>query len=1235
MFALNPAFAAVCDACTDEEAFLAALQTAYAKQPGGGLDFAPFAAYWRDGTELPASHRQWLAQAVDLGFRPGAGWFGHSEVEQGKEQCCALLYGDCPPEQWPARLERWLTLFQPLLAAHLLILFACADSKHPLPRGITYETVQQAHLSAAQHLLRRMAEGDPAWAGVAAWLKEHGTDPAQVAGQLIAAPDVLYVEKADAATLIALLVLYRSGVEANSLDWWRQLAFNLLNNVTQVGAPINYDARSTLRKALYRPLQPALFSDLAALGAQLGEWEPARSLWHNFDFMHRCLTEPHWLDWLAGLPVAKRVLGSSSGGSPEEIIRHPAAWLSYLQWLQRHELDLPDQLLVTTPEAVHWYRQTLIKLLPQGDLHRKLDSLITILAEVLPPLELVELLLGHASSKTDAIIDDEVCVRLLTPEVLERLFGGPSVAEWLVKWVVLAWPSRALGQDADPDDPDWPAKPADPQLQHWLKHYSARHPDLFAEYSVEEDLLGRDDPERLAQLWRDVRDPTLRKDLFWKLLCGLGRKPGEALVRLCAEAWVGYETDFLNWMRSDDVYFPYGATHPVSNLVRSGHPELLRLVPTLVAHELGQSSWFGRPGELDPQPVREALSKAPAGWDLLEEKGRIKLLPMLDDPTLVVLGSRLAELFASAKAKGLRDLAANWLRQRSLAAIEQSGLLAVDDKSGFTVVTQGLARHPDSAVLPWLRQRVGRKGLDAFVFGLLLDRLEAAGEDTSAYEAEQSLEALQAEAARAKIPATIKKIWNEDFARLFEPLGEAVGQWTLAQIADSRGDLLSREARKLIERLPPARRVDLAEMATTLWVEQNGAEAVTFLMTLVPRYGDERVVNLLVKAVKAWCKTRKQKASAALGWMAKVPGVYGPAQVHVLWESRKFSSSIEENAWKALEAVAAERGLAIADFLDELVPDFGLGADGLVLDVGPYSYRARLFPDFSLKIENDKGKLTASLPKAKAGEDLDKRGVAEQRLKALSKNLKPLLKQQSKKLERALQSGKIWPVERWQRLFMQHPLLAALARGLSWSALDAQGQPLHRFRPTESATLINLDDEDVNLDGVVSVRLTHPVEVDAAERERWLAHFDDYAVPQTIVQWEGVAELPTAEELQQDELIRHRGHVLNRGAMGSLLGKWGYIKGPGEDGARINYHYWIVDDCYTVHLDHTGISVWFEADEEVAIDAFRIRRHHRQADESRHVRLSELPPSLQATLLAQSQALSERGEGYRSNWQSL
>jgi hypothetical protein len=112
--------------------------------------------------------------------------------------------------------------------------------------------------------------------------------------------------------------------------------------------------------------------------------------------------------------------------------------------------------------------------------------------------------------------------------------------------------------------------------------------------------------------------------------------------------------------------------------------------------------------------------------------------------------------------------------------------------------------------------------------------------------------------------------------------------------------------------------------------------------------------------------------------------------------------------------------------------------------------------------------------------------------------------------------------------------------------------------------------------------------------------------------------------LESEQVIRQRNAVINRGIFGGLMEKWGYQKDPAEDGAMVNGHTWLVSHGeWLVACVHSGVDVYFEADEEVTVDALMPHRYAPGEEYTNWVpvALKALPTALRATLLAQAEAL--------------
>ena len=218
------------------------------------------------------------------------------------------------------------------------------------------------------------------------------------------------------------------------------------------------------------------------------------------------------------------------------------------------------------------------------------------------------------------------------------------------------------------------------------------------------------------------------------------------------------------------------------------------------------------------------------------------------------------------------------------------------------------------------------------------------------------------------------------------------------------------------------------------------------------------------------------------------------------------------------------------ELLDELTPDFGL-AEGLVLEVGELRYRALLQGDLSLRVVNEgTGKASKSLPALKNEQDRAAWEAASARLKTLSASLKNVLKQQGPRLQAALVSGKSWPLECSQRLFLAHPLLRVVGRSLIWSAHDGAGQATTSFRIAEDLSLVDVEDQPVELPTGGTISLWHPVMAQPGEAEAWRAYLADYELDPIVEQIDAPSAQPPAERLVDGKLLAPEGLVVPQAA---------------------------------------------------------------------------------------------------------
>ncbi|PAU51822.1 DUF4132 domain-containing protein [Pseudomonas indica] len=1201
----------------DDASFLALLEQTYAKMSiGTGLDFAQVGRYWRGEAELPRPWRQAIARSACLDS--SSGHFPYLYPSQ----TLAWTLAELPPERWLARGERTVVLLAPFIVAGNISSWLLPSDALRHARSGSHPEVQALRLSF-ESWAKGLAEGRDGWDGVRDWLRAAGADPASLAAALAEPDRHWHAGRMQALSeLYVMLLLAREQLQRDAVpdDIW----IDLLSCVRKAMAD-SHGSYLEVRQQYVLPLlrvlaaSPRLKELLYDPGDGSFSW-PVRELFSNLGLAF-LLAEP--------LDAFRRLLDGApslrSFDAPEgfgERFPEAALLLEQLKLERCGELD-PG---LETPEALAWYRQILGRL-PRD---RSFESCLRIIAKHSTEAELNALVRAHLMTEDHRHLPYDLLHGMVhVGHLTDYLESANSTLRDRAAYRLLELATVRVGTgNQDDDDEDAGACERHPENWAVLMEAGKRHPELFIEETLSADKLvaGRDSLERWALLWQDATSSAKHRktivSAFFDALCMEGCPHAELLAfgeRMLADDGFPFE------LYMEDAYTSE-FERIVPALAKSETP-LLALVPEMAARYMMEPtfSMTGRyAAPLPAAPVCRALAAFPERYEALEEKGKIKLLPLFDSAALAACGASLAKVFAGT-SKGLRDPAVALVARCSPESIERSGLLDAPPKAKKLVLT-GMGLSPDPAMGPLIAKHFKDKAHDDYTRDLALDALERAGHPLEGLDpwAGMDLAALQAEAAAQKIPAAIDKLWNDELATLLAPLGEALGRYLLAILSEA-GDVLPRRARQILSFLPAGRRSDFALLGVNQWIAENGTDKLAWLLLALPEYGDERIANALVKATQDWKKTRKPKASEAIRLMCRLPGNFGVAQARELWESGKFSESITHNAKMALTEAAERQSMSLEEFLEQLVPDFGLTAEGLVLNVGPYAYTVRIRPDLSLVVIDAKGKAGKSLPKAKADEDPDKRSVAENQFKALSKNLKPVLKQQGKRLTRALQVGNAWPAPMWRRLFAGHPIMAVIAQGVVWSAEDAEGRPLKRFRPTESGELIGLDDAVYALPDDARVHVTHPLELDESERADWVTHFSDYALTSPIGQWETPVHAPTAEELAADELNRAAGIVLKRGRFGSLVEKWGYIKGGAGDGAQVNEHTWMLDGGkWLVTLEHEGINVFFDPDEEVTVDRFVAARRGPQGFATQ--RLGDLPPAFLNTLLAQAESLRSAAE---------
>lgn len=768
-----------------------------------------------------------------------------------------------------------------------------------------------------------------------------------------------------------------------------------------------------------------------------------------------------------------------------------------------------------------------------------------------------------------------------------------------------------------------PRQPKGQGWKDWLPFF-AEHPQLFDKSYI-------DDPDLIGQRWASAGAPR-REELAALLLSQLTysqRAERTSALQLLDRLVAEDPAPFAKQLRENGRYQISLAL--AMHVMKQDDAALLPLLLPAMAQRCDREDELRRYRSV----IRELVTRRPADLAEVPVKDLVNVLPVLDTASLKAALPALTAIITGSSAKGLRAAMAGLAAHIPLASLVDAGWLNKPPKNLLLTCRDVLLAHPDPAVGPLLAQLLAGGKLDAASASSVQQRLQQlglTGQGASTSDESQADAASPASAAGGvdldaqlasikRLSAAIKPFDTPELLALCAPLSEHAARVLLHVSAIAEGGLPPL-AGELLARIPADNRARLALALVQQWIASEGEPKQRWALRLLPGHADDRVVDALVSAVQAWNRPRLQRAAAAVEHLGEVDSLYALLRVQEISESRSLKDQVQRTARSALRAAAARRKMSVPELFDELTPDFGLG-QGLTVTVGPQSYRVELQGDLSLRVINDKNKASKTIPAVKDEALKPEWEAATAQLKTLATSLKTVVKQQAPRMLAALVSGKRWPLDRWQRLFVAHPLLRIVGRSLIWRAEDAPGLARTSFRLAEDFSLVDVEDETVTLPAGCSISLWHPATAQPGEREAWQTYLADYELEPLVDQLGACAEQPAPGQFKNGMLLPPAPITLAQEQLGGLLKKFGYRPGPVGDGPSINEHVWRLPALeLSLELSHGYFPPYLDLGLPVAVEGLRVhdlsKEYGASADPAR------LPKPLLATLQGQWLALAAK-----------
>lgn len=298
---------------------------------------------------------------------------------------------------------------------------------------------------------------------------------------------------------------------------------------------------------------------------------------------------------------------------------------------------------------------------------------------------------------------------------------------------------------------------------------------------------------------------------------------------------------------------------------------------------------------------------------------------------------------------------------------------------------------------------------------------------------------------------------------------------------------------------------------------------------------------------------------ACIQTLGAMPGQDAVAQLARLRLKIKYAQALA-GIEKALESAARRAGMTTEDLEELVVPTYGLEDDGVLrIAMGEWTAQARVEGASlsSVTWVGPGGKEQASVPAAVKQEHAE----VLKALKGTAAEIEKMLPAQRGRIERLLLSERSWPLVAWRQRYLDHPLLASMARRLIWHFREGDRITLGIWH---AGRMVGSSGEPIAwLKDDSQVRLWHPIGFAPEEVLRWRMWLEEHGISQPFKQAHREIYILTDAELATGTYSnRFAGHILKQHQLNALCRErgWRYrlVGGfdSGEYGASLDLPRW-------------------------------------------------------------------------------
>jgi hypothetical protein len=314
------------------------------------------------------------------------------------------------------------------------------------------------------------------------------------------------------------------------------------------------------------------------------------------------------------------------------------------------------------------------------------------------------------------------------------------------------------------------------------------------------------------------------------------------------------------------------------------------------------------------------------------------------------------------------------------------------------------------------------------------------------------------------------------------------------------------------------------------WLAMAADPKHGWCMQTVGFFGDDTSARKLAALAKVWPgQGASVRAQAALDALLNIGTDVALVNINLLAEKSRFPA-FKAAAKERIGAIADALGLSTDELQDRLVPSLGLDEEGgNVLDYGKRKFTIEFDEQLSAVLRDESGTRLADAPKPTKTDDAAPARAAKARFLGLRKDARASASLQIARLERAMCTGRAIEPSIFIECFATHPWMRFLARRLVWGQASSK-----TFRVADDGSLADVRDATFEPTKDASVRVVHPLDLEAGERDAWSKVFGDYEIIQPFPQLGRTVYEATEAERAGRSIERFRGKQTTVGALRGL-----------------------------------------------------------------------------------------------------